>query len=294
MSRAEISVVMASRGAAPELHAALESLVRQKEAPETEILVAAGAGDESASMARREFPQVRLVECATGAPAPALLYAGLSAATGRIVVLTDACCQFPPDWLRKVARAHESEFGVIGGAVAYAGDGSPANWASFLADYGAFAPSARKAESALLPGIHVSYKREVLGQALASRAGQFRKVFAHWELQRQGAKFLFTPEVVVEWARRETFGECAQRFFAGGRSFAATRAEGMSRGERLARVATSPALPVVLMLRKWPRVAGQRGYTLRAILALPWMAAYFLAWSAGEGFGYWRGPDRRA
>jgi len=292
MNAPEISVVMATRNAAAYVEQALESLAGQEAAPETEIIVADSSSDGTGHIIRSRFPKVRLLECNRSAPTPALLLDALRAAEGRIIVLTEPYCRFPSDWLQGLRRAHDSEFAVIGGAVACADSAGLVDWACYFADYGAFLPAAPKRETPVLAGNHVSYKREVVAQALGSMPDGFRKTFFHWDLGRQGARFLFDPELVIHWERRNGFGECMRRFFCNGRDFAVTRSKRIPQSERVLRLLTAPALPALLLYRRLRPVISQRGYTARVFLALPLVAAFVVVWSAGEFLGYLDDPGR--
>jgi hypothetical protein len=103
---------------------------------------------------------------------------------------------------------------------------------------------------------------------------------------------LFEPELVVRWTRGNRFGEFAGRYFRGGREFAALRSKRISALERFARAVTAPALPFVLLYQRVRAVAAKRRYLTRLIATLPLLAAFMVAWSAGEFLGYLAGPGR--
>lgn len=292
MNLPEISVVMATRDASAVVEPSLRSLAEQAGAAEVEIVVADSSDDSTRALVRSAFPQVRLLECRRDATLPQQLLAALRAARGRIIVVTEPCCRFPAGWLQELRRAHESTFAVIGGAVAYAGSNSLASWACYFADYSAFPAASPKQETPVLPGNHVSYKREILSRAYDSMPDGFRKTFFHGELEKQGARFLFDPDLVAYWEGCDSFGAYARRFFQNGRDFAATRSKHISYAERVVRMLTAPLLPPLVLYRRLRPAFNQRDCVGRLLLSLPLIVAFMVVWSAGEFLGYWNGPAR--
>jgi glycosyltransferase involved in cell wall biosynthesis len=292
MSVPEISVVMTTHNVASSVKSCLESLRRQSLREAAEIIVADSSTDGTDEMIRDQFPEVRLLHTERPAGLPELMRDALKSARGRIVAVTDPWCTFPEDWLEKVRRAHNSEFAVIGGAVENGCTDRIIDWACYFADYGAFMLPAEKKETPVLPGNHVSYKREAVVAALDAMQDGFRKTLFHWDLARRGVRFLFNPELVARWARRNSFGDFARRYFHNGRAFAAVRSKRISSLERAARALTAPALPVLLLIQRLRAVLGKRRHLARVLATVPLVAVFVIAWSAGEFLGYLAGPEK--
>ena len=131
--------------------------------------------------------------------------------------------------------------------------------------------------------VYSALKRAILEQAPFD-AGYW-KVFLLEHLSRRGVRFLFEPELVVECIQDSGFGEFARRYFRNARAFAAARPH------RLAHLATTPLLPVLLFYR---RMRALKGHKKRWPVA-PLIAVLVVYWSAGEFLGYLTGsPDTHA
>ena len=129
-----VSVVLATSEIGPALAKCLTSLVDQDPADNLEIIVAAAAGNDAPDLPVASSA-VRLLNFPKRTPKPELLKEALLRARGEIVAVTEPNCYFPPHWVETLRRAHQFDFTVIGGTVAYGGDESLCGWACFLADY---------------------------------------------------------------------------------------------------------------------------------------------------------------
>jgi len=293
MSNPEISVVMGTANAADTIEACLASLQQQPLSSRTEIIVADCSTDGTDALIRSKFPAVKLLRFAGAVGLPQLLHEALARAEGRVVTVTEPHCTFAADWLEKLCQAHDSEFAVIGGAVENGRPDGLLSWACYFADYGAFGLPSRKKVTTLLAGNNVSYKRSVLDRAVPSMQDGFWKVFFHRDLEQRGVRFLFDPEVVVYYARPDTFRSFLQRYYRRAWSFAALRCERISPGGRFFRVVTAPALPFLLLYRRLSGSWGKGRRTGKLLLSIPLLGIFMTAWAAGEFTGYLLGPGRR-
>jgi glycosyltransferase involved in cell wall biosynthesis len=280
-----VSVVVAVREAGPALETCLQSLERQNLRRSIEIIVAGGPVETARSAAAR-YPAVRFLPFGERLGTPQLTKRALEQARGPVVVVTDPHCVFPPDWLEKLCRAHESEFAVIGGTVDYGGPDTLVGWTCYLADYGAFMPPERRRVTSLLAGNHVSYKRSVVQNSLGSMQEGYWKFFFHGDLERQGIGFLLDPELVVYCVQSETCWRFAGRYYLNALQFAAMRAQRMSLPARLLHLMTAPALPPLLLYRRLRAVWKKKRNRARILLAIPLLAVFVTSWSAGELAGY--------
>jgi hypothetical protein len=269
----------------PELARCLDSLARQQSPKALETIVADGSGDIARSMAAK-YPAVRFLEFPKPLDKPQLLRRALEQARGLLVAVTEPYCSFPTDWMEKLWRAHESEFGVIGGAVEYAGSDTLSGWACYLADYGAFMLPAERRATTLLAGNHISYKRDLLATASDSWSDGYFKFFLLGDLERRGCRFLFEPELVITCASAPDWREFARQYYRNAREFAALRARQFSRMARLAHIMTAPALPPLLLFRRIRAVWGKKRNRGRLVISIPLLAFFVLCWSAGEIKGY--------
>jgi Glycosyl transferase family 2 len=282
---ARISVVLAADHAGPGLSRCLRSLIGQ--AGPIEIIVA-GVSNKAVRSFATDYAEVRFVASGEPLPKAMLLQRAIDQATGEIIVVTEPDCWFPPDWAGRLRQAHDSGFAVIGGAVEYGGAGTIAGWACFLADYGPFLRPAFRQVSGPLAGNHISYKRSALSQAVCPQRG-YVKTFLLWDLERQGVACLFDPELVIFCAPHSRPWQFARRYYANAREFAAARAADFSGASRISHIATTPALPLLLLFRRVRAIWPKRKHRKRLLQSLPLIAGFVLCWSAGELAGYLRG-----
>ena len=135
-----VSIVVPARNEADGIEQCLESL-RSCNYPDDQyeiIVVDDGSHDGTAAQvqtlqpvaagAAEEIPQVQLVErTAEGTPAtghkPAAVAEGVQAATGEIILTTDADCTVEPGWIRSMVRCCTPDTPLVTGPVVYEHDG---------------------------------------------------------------------------------------------------------------------------------------------------------------------------
>jgi hypothetical protein len=265
----------------------LDSLAQQEPTATFEIIVA-GCPGELRSRLQPLYPEVQFPDPGKHC-LPVLLKKAIDLARGFIVLMTDARCVFTTDWIQKIVRAHDSQYEVIGGAVAHAGSNSALAWACYLADYAAFMPLALRHETPLLAGNHVSYKRALLIRVRDLLDEGYWKVFLHKSLEQQGRKFLFDPDLVIFCVQEEAFWDFINGYFQNAAQFAAMRGRSLSISARITHVITAPLLPFVLFLRRVKSIWRNKRQCKKLVSAIPFLAAFVFSWSAGELAGYLRG-----
>jgi Glycosyl transferase family 2 len=284
-----VSVVLATRDTGPILKRCLDSLAHQTlRDSETIVAVASGQACQWALC----YPAVRFLVCSSSLDDPQLLQLALGEARGGIVAVTNSHCMFPPDWLEKMRRAHDSEFAVIGGVVGHGGPDTLAAWACYLADYGAFAPGSPRRVTSILAGNHISYKSRILQESTDALRDGYWKVFLLQDLDRRAIPCLFEPALVVSCVQTASFPEFARSYYRNACRFAALRARGFSFGARLVHIVTAPALPAVLLYRRIRSASGKAIGFGRLLAVIPLLGILTLYWSAGELTGYAAGFTR--
>lgn len=172
-----ISVLLPTTSRWPAIEASLASLLAQADAPPFEILVLDGSGDALA-----EPPASGCVRWLRlpGHDSFALRAAGIAAARGAIVAITEDHCIAPPDWVRSIAIAQEdSDAPVVVGAVVNHADSSASaiDRANFLLTFAGQTPKRMTLQSGRLPvPTNVSIRRAALG-ALAEVPGSLEYRF---------------------------------------------------------------------------------------------------------------------
>jgi len=145
---------------------------------------------------------------------------GLPHCTGDIIALTDDDAEVYPDWVTQMKRIHleHPEAGAVGGPVIGADRDS---LVSRVADQVTFAayPIARTVRT--LPGVNVSYKRQVVEQIGLQEETLFRgeDVDYNWRVQKLGWTILYDPRIRVLHRHRATLRGFLQQHYMYGRAY---------------------------------------------------------------------------
>jgi hypothetical protein len=301
----KLSVVVAIVDGGDALRACLAALRAQAGGAEREVIVPVDSRCLHVEDALAAHPEVRVLdvgELASAHAADSLLAqheridrrraAGLAAATGEVVALIEDRVVPRADWAQRLLAAHveQPRAGAVGGAVA-APLGAVLARAVYFCDYGRYAPPFAAGPAAWLTDVNVSYKRAALEATRAEWSERYHESSVHWRLREQGASLWAAPDAVVAAAREAggplALGALLRERVAFARVFGWTRAREAPLARRLAWLALTPALPLLLTARRVAERA-QRGALLRDgfLAALPAIFALSCAWSLGEALAY--------
>lgn len=281
-----ISVVLAARRGGGALRACLQRLVPQVEAVGGELIVvvAGGVGDGGPPTF---VPYVVLVRAGRDELVPRLWGAGIPRARFPWVALTSTDCLPEDDWTRAIVRAARSDptCAAFGGPIDPPADARPADWGLFFARFHAFLSPHGEGPDAGLPGENSAYRRDALERAWAEPADGFWEAFVHRRLVDLGETLRARPDMRVRMAAGNRLADRVRERVLHGRHFGSRRTVGGL--ESGIRIATAPALPLLLAVRAGLRVARRRPRLLaRFVVALPWILILLGAWSLGEARGY--------
>ncbi len=292
VSGPRITVVLASLRSRPIVEASLAALVPQCGAQGVGIVVARRPTDANEDWLLQQFPACRVIPCDATAGVPEIRGAGLQAADGAWVLLTEDNCQAAPDWVVQMRKLMTPEVGVVGGAMGNAATARSIDWGAFFAEYGFFGAVHQSGGAALATGANVAYRADLRPSVAAwCGAGEWEDVIHH-RLAETGIRFGQAPAGLVLQHLRYGLRSFMQDRFIHGRDYARVRSRGLSRPRRLFLALASVGLPVVLAARIW-RSTGQR--TPGPFLwALPATLTFLSAWATGEATGYALGPDTHA
>jgi hypothetical protein len=290
-----LSVIVTITDGEDHLGRCLTALSSQKNAPPLEIIVPVYPQVENVSVLRRQWPQIRFVEVEGAAPDQLALAhwaydrrraTGLTASSGDLIAITEDHAIPEPGWCEKIAALHRQHYGVIGGAIEHSGS-RVLNWAVYFCDFGRYQKPFPARRSEYISDINVSYKRETLLKCADLWCEFYHETAVHGRLSRQGETLWLTPDLTVHHDRgRLRLAALLPERFYWARVFAGRRAESMSLRSRLVYALLSPALPVLLLARRFREACRNRANVPRFVAATPAMVALLMVWACGEFAGY--------
>lgn len=295
-----LSVVVTIVDGGAALRRCLDALARQRNAPPLEVLVPIDDTIAASMPPADLFPRFKFLALGpvtTRHPALSALgqhelfdrrrAAGLAAATGDLVAMLEDRGVPRPDWAAAFTRLHATTpHAAIGGAIEN-GIPRPLNRAAHLCDFGRYQLPFRAGVSGFASDVNVCYKRAALDSVKAFWQERYQEPIVHDALIAAGRTIFLSPEPVVDQMRQDLrLGALCRERFAWGRVFAALRIARMGWLERLARIASSPALPPLLMLRIIRDRIARRRDVLSFLAVAPSVLLLVCAWSAGEAAEY--------
>lgn len=281
------------------LRGCLAALDHQRDAPELEVIVPVDGSVANLDALRSEHPRVRFIELPEltalaldpdlGRAHRAIdrrRAAGLAAARGPIVALTEEHARPAADWCRKICEAHRQPHAAIGGAVENARNRA-LNWALFFSDAGRYAAPLEDGPSSHLTDLNVSYKRPALDAVRETWREEYREMRLHEALRAHGESLWLSGSFVVSQDRGQlALGSALRERFAWARLYAGRRSLGLPTAARGVLCLGSPLLVLLLPLRQAREVLGRRGQRGPFLRALPLLVLMAAARAAGEALGY--------
>jgi len=201
MTRPPLSIVVAPVQRGTGLAGCLEALAGQQDVGPVEILVPVDHSVDGLEDLRSLHPKVTFFEV----PDPdndALSgdlgrihlaidrrrSAGLAAATGDVIALTEEFARPDPDWCAQILEAHREAHEVIGGAIENA---NPAvvNWALYFSDAGRYQNPLPGGPAHYVSDMNVSYKRDALHRVGEVWREVYHEAGLHDALREAGGTF---------------------------------------------------------------------------------------------------------
>lgn len=146
---------------------------------------------------------------------------GLAHCTGDIVAMTDDDAEVYPDWVTQMKRIHAEhpEAGAVGGAVL--GAESHQSLLSRIADIEVFPSPAVPGYTRTLPGVNISYKRQVVQMVGLQDETLFRgeDVDFNWRVKRLGYEIYYSPDIRVVHHHRRSMKGLVRQFYMYGRAY---------------------------------------------------------------------------
>ncbi|MEQ1762314.1 MAG: oligosaccharide flippase family protein [Pyrinomonadaceae bacterium] len=297
----ELTIVIAVVSGKESLRTCLEVLTPQAASSTVEIVVpydewcgeVAGLADEFSSV---RF--LRISDCETERPNEHELYdrrraAGLHAARGRIIAMTEDHALPSGDWCSRILEAHQRSHDVIGGAIENGID-KALNWAWYYADFGRYGRPLANGGSDYISDVNVSYKREAIMSIAAIWRDGYTETTVHWALHENGADIVLNEKILV-FQNRPPVGILAawRERIEWGRVFAESRANRQSIPQRLVYALGTLILPLLLLHRVFNNMRRQNRSVGLIARVLPVSLLLLIGWSLGEAAGDIAGPTKQ-
>ena len=155
-----VSVIVISQNDEATIERSLRAIVSQDGADPFEVIVVNSGTDDTATLVRKNFPEVRLVKLELPALPGRARNAGLSIARGRYVSFPGSHIELLPGSLAARVAAHRLGYGLVAGTMVN-GTRTWAGWASYFLDHRLMLPGR---PSGVLDDVppSASYLREAL------------------------------------------------------------------------------------------------------------------------------------
>jgi glycosyltransferase involved in cell wall biosynthesis len=286
-----VTVVIACIVGGPFIDSCLESLEAQSRGQGVEVIVVVCGEASLAERVGQAFPWVQVLHVPERESVPKLRRRGVLQARGGIVAIIEEHCLAAPDWIARLAEAHESgDYGAVGGPVVDNGYDRVRDWVVYFLEYNISLPPAPGGEVTFLNGANVAYRRSVLLEHEQLLSDGYWEATLHPVLLGKGVKLLSVPAMVVRHRGPFDFGYYLRQRYWFSRAFAGARALRMPAVRRLGYLVAAPIIPFLLLGRMSARVWRKRCRRSRYALALPLLLPALAVYVAGEWAGYAAGP----
>lgn len=282
--------MVASVNGLPYPMACLDALHAQRGDIAAEIIVADCTGQATVAAVRQRFPGVEVLAFDEPKSVPWLRAAGIRAARGRLVAVTEDHCVPHPNWFERIVEVHRrTGWAAVGGGVEN-DQHRLVDWAVFFCEYHQHMSPVPEGPSDFIPGMNVAYDMDALAPLQSLFAEGLWENFLHDKLRAAGHVLGMDPSIIVGHRKRFTVRMFLAERFHYSRSFAGMRVAGAPARVRVAWAAGALLLPGVLVSRLTRNVLRRGDHVDRFVLALPLVALFSIMWSIGELVGYLTGP----
>lgn len=289
--RPELSVVIASVNGLPYPLECLEALEQQREEIELEVIVADCTGTATAVAIRDRFPWVKLLTWPEQRNIPDLRAAGVGAAAGRLVAVTEDHCVPRPGWARTlVASQQETGWAAVGGGVENGATERPIDWAVYFCEYANLMAPVPYGPATAIPGMNVVYDMDQLAEIRHIFAEGLWENVIHDRIRSAGFEIGLDPRIVVDHRKHFTVAMFLAERYHYSRAFAGNRVAGAGIGTRLRYAARSVLLPPVLLVRIVRAVVTKHRNVRPLVRSSLLVILFSVVWAIGEAVGYLFGP----
>ena len=216
-----LSVLICTYNRPQLLEKSLAALERSLE-PADQLVVVNGGDEDADRVVQRfepHFREVKLIRTRNVNLATSR-NVGLPHCTGDVIAMTDDDAEVFPDWITRLKEAHKAhpEAGAVGGMVIGTNQDK---LVARMADVATFPSFPRSGYHRTLPGVNISYKREVVRRVGEQDPRLFRgeDVDFNWRVIRLGYKIYYDPEIKVYHHHRPTMRQFLQQHYMYGRTY---------------------------------------------------------------------------
>ena len=286
--------MVASYNAGHTIADCLNGLAAQNTRRSFEVIVADSSTDQTPQIIAREFPWVRLLRSSKRMYPGMARNLGVKAAIGAVIAFIDADCVPAPDWVERIARAHESARGAVGGGMVCGREDSLIQLAYFFGEFSQWLPKAPARWIRDQPTANISYRRKLF-EACGG--------FTDWDycsdtdfnsgLIERGHGIWFDPAIQVRHQSPAKLGHVLKHQIIHGRAFGRWR---MKQGRwtaprRALYAAFLPGVIIKLGIQKTAQAAALKDFRALVFKCWPLFWAVIACWAWGETLAYLHKPD---
>lgn len=295
-----LSIIVTITDGAPNLSRCLDALRAQRDLPATEILVPVHPGCDDVEALKKAHPDVRfvLIDNLPFARKPEdrglrhIVYdhrrsAGLRAAQGEIIAMTEDHAIPPPNWCACLLEMHRNlPYAAIGGAIDQAGS-TLLSWAAYFGEFIRYQNPLPEGPSDFVSDVNIAYKRAALEKIRPVWNRYYHETSVHAALQNAGETLWLSPKPFLLHDRGAlSFPNMCLERVAWARIFAGRRAQAVPLFKRILLALGTPLIPLLFLARRWKRVAETGRSALPLLAATPVLLVLYCFWAFGEFLGY--------
>lgn len=258
-----------------------------------EVVLTDRRRDAVSALVRRQFPEVKLIECNAGAALPEMRAIAFEATRAPLVAVTEDHCVPAAGWLEAILTAFKDqpeEVAAIGGVVENGVTEAGFDWATYLCEYSYFSAPVAEGPTHIIPGMNVVYRRSALAAMTREvLVSGFWETTVHPLLVQQGKTLLSRNAIKMHHCKKFSARLFFQQRYIYSRYYAGLRFSRSQVAKRIAAALASIALPPLLFYRM-SMAAFRKRLAAQFLRASPALAALVVVWSLGEIWGYMFGP----
>jgi len=205
-----ISVIIPSYNSTHTISKCLDSLLDQSFEGDFEVIVVDSSCDRTPEVVASDYPVVKLIRLNKRADPGTARNQGVGEARGDLIAFMDADCVAAPDWLERMAAAHESSYDIVGGIVRNSPESNNlVGRAGYMAEFRDFLPGKGRQEVAHIPTCNISYKKRIFREFGLFQGKYYPQedLIFNRRLSKKGEQILLDPTIQVWHRHRARLGD---------------------------------------------------------------------------------------